>query len=88
MELDESDGEYYLMHEVKPGRHKNVTHERNSRFGWRLVPQKAFVMHIIIEVRYRATVSTRTPLIAIKLLWGDISIIRPTNLRTFSDLLI
>lgn len=52
VQRDESDGTFYLLHEVKPGRNKDVMGERTRRYGWRIIPEKVFVMHIMIEVSH------------------------------------
>lgn len=48
--VDEGDGEIVLLHEVKPGNNRESVGERNTKFGWKIVPAKAYVVHIIAQV--------------------------------------
>lgn len=47
---DESDGEIVLLHEVMGGKNRDSVGERKSKFGWKIVPAKAHVLPIIIQV--------------------------------------
>lgn len=48
--LKEFDGRYELLHERKPGHRSSVSGERNSGFGWRLIPRKAEISDLVAMV--------------------------------------
>lgn len=50
--LKEFHGRHELLHERKPGHRSFVSGERNSGFGWRLIPRKDEIADLVAMVSY------------------------------------
>jgi len=48
--LKKFDGRFELLHERKPGHRSFVSGERNSSFGWRLIPRRAEIDDLVAMV--------------------------------------
>lgn len=59
VERDDDEGEFILLHEVKPGKRRGIVGDRKSRLGWKIVPTKEDAVNIIVQVRVNLTFEGR-----------------------------